>query len=618
MLKLKQSAKKRCVICLIQFIEILLVIAFIIFAFDAAGYLIYNNIFPFGSLNGILFYSMASAIAVIMLTIFKYFNPIVRLSTLPIAKMAWVVICINLLLVLLLYFNSTLKLSAHYFIVAGAIQFCALVIIKMFTDGPKGKILKDRITLVIGRDVEKSSFKKMMDKEAIRNAIFVSEELEDIEKYIDISDNVYLMIGGSALKDKIVGLCTMKNKKLFIVPDIHEIAMKDAEMVQVGDVPLLTIEIFRWTDGQLLVKRIIDIILSLLMIILALPFIGVAAVFIKLEDGGPVFYRQVRSGLNEKEFEIIKLRSMIVDAEKNTGPVLANENDSRITKTGRVLRAMRIDELPQLLNVLTGDMSIVGPRPERPVFVQKYARENPEYIQRLSVKPGITGLAQVRANYSTTAENKLKFDMLYIKKYSPILDIIIILETVNVVFSRWQSKGVPEEIDDTDQKAYTKYDIEHVKSSPGITTAHRVNIFKLAVLLLSCSIVVLSSIVLRYNSIISSAIESLDGYIISETVEVNSVNSIDAIDLLDHTQLSAGSELADYTAEIKGVRIELSRDDKFKREYMLFRHLSSKDIFFIESLMKGGMTDKEKDLIINLITSKIGEDNLFRFIEFKR
>ena len=188
-----------------------------------------------------------------------------------------------------------------------------------------------------------------------------------------------------------------------------------------------------------------DIVLAITGIVLTIPLFFFAAIAIKHENNGPIFFRQVRTGLNGRLFKIIKFRSMVVDAERDTGAVLAKENDLRITKVGSFIRAFRIDELPQFFNVLMGSMSLVGPRPERPVFAEEFQVLYPDYHYRFAVKPGITGLAQVKGNYSTTVENKLKFDLMYLINYSILLDFKIILETIKVVLNWEQAMGVSDE-----------------------------------------------------------------------------------------------------------------------------------------------------------------------------
>ena len=188
-------------------------------------------------------------------------------------------------------------------------------------------------------------------------------------------------------------------------------------------------------------KRTLDILVALIGFVCALPFMAVTAIAIKLGDPGPVLYSQVRTGRDGREFRIYKFRTMRVDAEKYSGPMLAQENDPRITRLGRFLRAVRLDELPQIWNVLNGDMSIVGPRPERPFFVEQFVQEMPEYAYRHNVKPGITGLAQVYGKYNTTPFDKLVYDLMYIQNCSLRTDLTIIIQTVMVLFTKSATEG---------------------------------------------------------------------------------------------------------------------------------------------------------------------------------
>ncbi len=186
------------------------------------------------------------------------------------------------------------------------------------------------------------------------------------------------------------------------------------------------------------VKRVFDILSASVLCILGLPLMGLAAVFIKLESPGPLLYRQERVGQNGRSFNVTKFRSMRTDAEKDGQPVWAKANDSRVTRVGQFIRRTRIDELPQLFNVLRGEMSLVGPRPERPFFVEQLTQEIPFYALRHSVKPGVTGWAQVRYPYGATVEDsqeKLQFDLYYVKNHTLFLDLVVLLETVGVVLT---------------------------------------------------------------------------------------------------------------------------------------------------------------------------------------
>jgi lipopolysaccharide/colanic/teichoic acid biosynthesis glycosyltransferase len=182
-------------------------------------------------------------------------------------------------------------------------------------------------------------------------------------------------------------------------------------------------------------KRLADLLFSSLLLVAAGPLLLVSIVAMVASAGLPVFFSQERVGRNLKPFRVHKLRTMVKDAEETTGPVIAGENDDRITTAGRFLRRFRIDELPQLINIIKGEMSFVGPRPERPFFVQRYLKEVPGYRERFNVKPGATGLAQVSGSYATTPERKLKYDLIYIYHQNPLMDIQIVTETLRVVLT---------------------------------------------------------------------------------------------------------------------------------------------------------------------------------------
>lgn len=234
----------------------------------------------------------------------------------------------------------------------------------------------------------------------------------------------------------IVNEADNENLSIKIVPDLYEIISGQARTSQIYGLPLIDIMPKLMPDWEKKMKRLMDIIISFLFLIFASPIILITAIAIKLESKGPVFYKQERSGLNGKVFKIIKFRSMVQDAEKSSGPVWSTKNDPRITKVGRFIRKVRIDEIPQMINVLRGDMSMVGPRPERPYFVEKLSQEIPLYKRRLKVRPGITGWAQVKHKYDETIEDvkmKLRYDLFYIENMSLKTDFIILFRTVFVV-----------------------------------------------------------------------------------------------------------------------------------------------------------------------------------------
>jgi exopolysaccharide biosynthesis polyprenyl glycosylphosphotransferase len=230
-----------------------------------------------------------------------------------------------------------------------------------------------------------------------------------------------------------------------VVPQLFELSIVGAGTQQIDDMLVISIKPPLLSISQQIYKRMFDVIVSTMVIIVASPFLLVLFLLIPLTSKGPALYKQERIGLNGNPYWIYKFRSMIQDAEKGTGPVLATDRDPRITLIGRFIRAVRLDELPQLLNVLKGEMSLVGPRPEREYFINQFKQKIPDYSYRLTVKPGITGLAQVVANYTTPVNDKLRFDLLYVRNYSFWLDLKILLQTIRVVLQREQAQGVKED-----------------------------------------------------------------------------------------------------------------------------------------------------------------------------
>lgn len=227
-----------------------------------------------------------------------------------------------------------------------------------------------------------------------------------------------------------------KNINLKIVPDLYEILSGQARTSQIYGIPLIDIMPELMPEWEKKLKRVFDILVSLLILAITSPILIITSIAIKLDSKGPVFFKQERMGQNGKVFNILKFRSMINDAEKYTGPVWSQKDDPRVTRVGRIVRKMRIDEIPQMYNVLKGEMSLVGPRPERPFFVEKLSQEIPYYKRRLKVRPGITGWAQVKHKYDESIEDvkvKLRYDLFYIENMSIRMDFKIMLRTILVV-----------------------------------------------------------------------------------------------------------------------------------------------------------------------------------------
>ena len=263
----------------------------------------------------------------------------------------------------------------------------------------------------------------------------------EIQKY----DAVLLNDLPNTEKGHALKMCFDMNKRVYFTPKISDIIVKSSEELNLFDTPLFLCRNIGLKWSQLFVKRFFDILLSGIALVMLSPLMMITAVAIKIDDGGPVFYRQERCTIGGKRFMILKFRSMIVDAEKDGKPHPAGEHDDRITRVGRFIRATRIDELPQLINILTGDMAIVGPRPERWEHVEKYTNDIPEFSYRMKVRGGLTGYAQVYGKYNTEPLDKLKLDLYYITNYSILLDVQIVFETVKILFQKESTEGFAEE-----------------------------------------------------------------------------------------------------------------------------------------------------------------------------
>ena len=283
--------------------------------------------------------------------------------------------------------------------------------------------------------------KSRTDRFIISDSIHIDQGLDFIKAKIPSYEGVVICDLPSHDRNVLLKYCYDKSIRTYTSPKISDILIRSAENQHMFDTPLLLSRNSGLTLEQRLGKRALDIALSLAALIIFSPIFVLTALAIKLQDGGPIFFFQKRVTINGKEFFICKFRSMIVDAEQDGKSLPAIDNDPRITEIGRFLRATRIDELPQIFNILKGDMSIVGPRPERTEHIEAYCSEIPEFSYRLKVRGGLTGYAQVYGKYNTTAYDKLKLDLMYIQNYSIKLDIEIILKTIQVLFEKERTDG---------------------------------------------------------------------------------------------------------------------------------------------------------------------------------
>lgn len=270
----------------------------------------------------------------------------------------------------------------------------------------------------------------------------LDDDMAAVRRELDGCEVVFTLGAPASYTNGIAKLCLEMGIKGYFMPHLGHIIMAGAEYMAMFSVPILQVQRAGGHSEYRALKRLFDVLAALAGIIIASPIMAVTALAIRLEDHGPVFYRQVRLTKNGKKFNILKFRSMSVNAERDGVARLAGANDSRITKVGRFIRACRIDELPQLINILAGDMSFVGPRPERPEIAAQYQQELPEFALRLQVKAGLTGLAQVYGRYNTEPYNKLQMDLMYIKEMSFLKDLQLILATVKILFARESTQGV--------------------------------------------------------------------------------------------------------------------------------------------------------------------------------
>lgn len=304
---------------------------------------------------------------------------------------------------------------------------------------------RKRLLLVYGR---KSMFhltsriNTREDKYEIAGNVSIDSGIERIVKQAEDYDGIIIGDVPARCRNQLVKMCYARNIRSYTVPKISDILLRSSTELNIFDAPLYLSRNYgglAW--DQAVIKRIEDIVTATILLVLTSPFFLLTAILIKCSDHGPIFYQQARLTQDGKIFPIYKFRTMIVDAEKVSGPVKAGDKDPRILPVGHFLRATRLDELPQLINILKGDMSMVGPRPERPELAKIITRNIPEFDYRLKVKAGLTGYAQIYGRYCTTSYDKLKLDLTYIQNYSIFMDLKLILMTPKVLFMKESTDG---------------------------------------------------------------------------------------------------------------------------------------------------------------------------------
>lgn len=367
---------------------------------------------------------------------------------------------VSLIIIILLFFTMAMSFLVREFayprsilLLSSAIEIVVITLWYWIANLFYQRANEQNKVLIIGEERAKELAQKLLLSKGMWSNVkkicyHKSESLEECISKCDVA--IITEDVSEDRKQNIIKLCIEKGKQTLYEPKSKEILIFNTSMITVDDSPMFAVKELGIQTGAESVKRFIDVVIALLgIIVFAIPSI---IVYIALKiGGGSAFYVQERITRGGKVFKIYKFRTMIENAEAVSGPVLAQEVDMRITRLGHFLRATRLDEIPQMFNVLKGDMSIVGPRPERPFFVEQFSEELPEYKMRHRVKAGLTGLAQVQGRYNTSARDKLKYDLLYINAYSLALDIKLILQTLNILLRKDSTHGVGDLINIDEQ-----------------------------------------------------------------------------------------------------------------------------------------------------------------------
>lgn len=356
------------------------------------------------------------------------------------------IILVNIITYLQIALLAKRFLSPFPFLLMLAAQACAIFIWTFLANFIFQKLFPPRqMLLIYGNRPSLSLMHKMncrKDRYQIKDVIHIDIGIDKIYSMIPLYDAVVICDVPSSVRNPILKFCYGENIRVYMTPKISDILVRSAEDMTLFDTPLIMVRNGHISIEQAFAKRALDIILSGIACVIMAPFMLLTALAVKLQDGGPVIYKQKRLTINGHEFYVYKFRSMRVDAEKDGIARLASTGDSRITPVGNFIRKIRFDELPQLFNILKGDMSIVGPRPERPEIARQYEEEMPEFHYRLRVKAGLTGYAQIFGKYNTTPYDKLKLDLQYIQNYSLLLDIKLMIQTVKILFMKESTEGI--------------------------------------------------------------------------------------------------------------------------------------------------------------------------------
>lgn len=437
---------------------------YIVFLFAVVWFGYYNQ-FVFGT-NRIAGGTISTAIYFI---IYNYFAKLYRAYKIGTYKISEIIFSQFLAIGLadtVLYAECCLASHRYINILPGSItagiQILGMIIWAVYTKQYFIRYIEANSTLIVYGKEDAGEFVRKLKRKY--EHLFRIEECVNIEnctdgqlhEKIDRYDTVILYEVEKGHRTGTMEYCIEHQKNLYITPRISDIILQGFEERTLIDTPLFKYEYNYLDTRQYRSKRLLDLTVSIIALVIAAIPMLLTAIAIKIEDRGPVFYKQKRCTVNGRVFEIIKFRSMVTDAEKQGAVIPCTDHDPRITKVGNIIRRFRIDELPQIFNILRGDMSVVGPRPERVEHVKKYCEEVPEFAYRMRVKGGLTGYAQIFGKYNTSAYDKLKLDLMYIENQSLLLDLKMILLTVKTLFIAESTEGFEEE----KSKLIGKWDVE--------------------------------------------------------------------------------------------------------------------------------------------------------------
>lgn len=355
--------------------------------------------------------------------------------------------CVNIITYAMISLMSAKLVNMRAFLILLAVDLAWIALWTAISQGLYSMLFPPRdMLLVYGErspaDIMKK-FESRPDKYHICKSMNIEEGYEAIcEEVQNRYDAMVLWDLPTVIRNRLLKYCFAQSIRVYLMPKIPDVLIKGTTEMHIFDSPIYLIREYTLNIEQRFAKRCMDIICSFLLLIIVSPILLITSVLIKLYDGGPVLYKQIRCTLNGREFKILKFRSMRVDAERDGVARLAKKKDDRITPVGRFIRAVRIDELPQLINILKGEMSFVGPRPERPEIIRQYLEDMPEFEYRMKVKAGLTGYAQIYGKYNTTPYDKLKLDLTYIENYSVWLDLKLLLLTLKTVLKPESTEGV--------------------------------------------------------------------------------------------------------------------------------------------------------------------------------